>query len=90
MGVGCGRWHLSPCPTWGARGYVVGMSHRITIVFDDDSHEALRQVARHLGCSASEAVRRAVLRFRDERLGVPEEKRKRRVAALRALIDGRD
>lgn len=66
------------------------MSHRTTVVLDDDSLEALRQIAARLGVSASEVVRRAVVRFRDERIGVSEEKRQRRGKALRSLIERMD
>lgn len=69
------------------------MSHRTTIVLDDASLQALRDLSRRYGCSASEAVRRALVRYRDEVAGVPEEKRNRRAAALRALVarmDGQD
>jgi predicted CopG family antitoxin len=69
------------------------MSHRTTIVLDDASYEALRELRRADGCSASEAVRRAVLQRRERELGVPLEKRRRRKAALLrliALMDGQD
>ena len=67
-----------------------GMSHRTTIVLDDAAFEALRDLSRRYGCSASEAVRRALVRHRDEVVGVPEEKRKRRAAALRQLVERMD
>lgn len=69
------------------------MSHRTTIVLDDAALQALRELARRYGCSASEAVRRALVRHRDEVVGVHEEKRRRRAAALRELVarmDGQD
>ena len=69
------------------------MSRRTSIVLDDASSQALRDLARHLGCSASEVVRRALMSYRERVVGVPVEKRRRRRAALEALIasmDGHD
>jgi hypothetical protein len=66
---------------------------RTTIVLDEPSEEALRALTRHYGCSASEAIRRALIKHRERALGVPAEKRRRRKAALRKLIeimDGHD
>jgi hypothetical protein len=66
---------------------------RTTVVLDAPSQAALDALTRHYGCSASEAVRRALVQHRDRALGVPEEKRKRRRAALDDLVrlmDGHD
>lgn len=66
---------------------------RTTVVLDGPSQAALDALTRHYGCSASEAVRRALVQHRDRALGVPEEKRKRRRAALDDLVrlmDGHD
>lgn len=60
---------------------------RTTIVLDEPSEAALRALTKHYGCSASEAVRRALVQHRERTLGVPEEKRTRRRAALRKLIE---
>lgn len=56
-------------------------------MLDDESRTAARDVAARLNCSTSEAFRRAILRYRDEVAGVPEEARKRRVEALHRLIE---
>lgn len=66
---------------------------RTTIVLDTPSQAALDALTRHYGCSASEAVRRALIQHLDRALGVPEEKRRRRRAALEDLVrlmDGHD
>jgi len=66
---------------------------RTTIVLDNSSEEALEALTRHFGCSASEAVRRALVNHRDRTLGVPAEKRRRRAAAFEKLVqlmDGTD
>ena len=67
--------------------------NRTTIVLDERSQAALDALTKHYGCSASEAVRRALVRHREQALGVPADKRKRRSAALRklvAIMDGHD
>lgn len=67
--------------------------NRTTIVLDEQSEAALEALRKHYGCSASEAVRRALVQHRARTLGVPSDKRKRRVAALRKLVslmDGND
>lgn len=66
---------------------------RTTVVLDASSQAALDALTRHYGCSASEAVRRALVHHRDRTIGVPEEKRRRRRAALEELVrlmDGHD
>jgi antitoxin component of RelBE/YafQ-DinJ toxin-antitoxin module len=63
------------------------MSHRTTIVLDDESLAAAREVSRKLGCSMSEVVRRALLRYRDLASGVPPELRTERVRTLRRLFE---
>lgn len=66
---------------------------RTTIVLDESSERALTALTKHYGCSASEVVRRALVQHRDRALGVPEDKRRRRRAALDKLIeltDGHD
>ena len=63
------------------------MVSRTTLVLDDKAREAARQLARRYGCSLSEAMRRALVRQRDAELGVPRERRRQRVQALRRLFD---
>jgi hypothetical protein len=63
------------------------MAARTTLVLDDKAREAARQLARRHGCSLSEATRRALIRQRDVEIGVPAERRRERVKALRRLFD---
>ena len=63
------------------------MASRTTLVLDDKAREAARQLARRYGCSVSEATRRALIRQRDADVGVPRERRRERVRALRRLFD---
>ena len=43
------------------------MTTRTTIVLDDESRQAVEELARHYACSMSEAIRRAVVGHRDDR-----------------------
>jgi hypothetical protein len=63
------------------------MASRTTLVLDERAREAARQLARRYGCSVSEAMRRALIRQRDLEVGVPRERRRERVRALRRLFD---
>jgi hypothetical protein len=63
------------------------MSSRTTLVLDDKAREAARQLARRYGCSLSEATRRALVRQRDQELGVPRRRRHERARALRRLFE---
>jgi hypothetical protein len=63
------------------------MASRTTLVLDDNSKEAILQLARRYGCSMSEAMRRAVIRQRDAEVGVPRARRQQRVQSLRRLFD---
>ncbi len=63
------------------------MAYRTTIVLDDESRAAARELAHSLNCSTSEAIRRAVIRYRDLTTGASEETRRQRSLALRRLID---
>ena len=62
------------------------MAHRTTLILDDETRKAARELALRYDCSMSEAIRRAVLRHRDSVLGVPEEEREKRTAALYRLF----
>lgn len=69
------------------------MAHRITILLDDASRGAARQLARQYRCSVSEAIRRAVLGQRDAALGLPRairHERRRTLLRLFELFDGND
>ncbi len=59
---------------------------RTSLLLDDDTRRAARQLALRYGCSVSEAIRRAVVRHRDSMLGVPAKSRKRRMEKLGELF----
>ncbi|MCE7872006.1 hypothetical protein DYH09_16730 [bacterium CPR1] len=61
------------------------MSQRTTLILDDESRQAARELAATLQVPVSEAIRRAIVRYRDQLRGVPPEARKRRLEALREL-----
>jgi hypothetical protein len=63
------------------------MTRRTSLVLDDRTRAAARDLARKYGCSVSEAIRRSVLRQRDAEIGVPAPRRRERVLALRRLIE---
>lgn len=69
------------------------MSQRTSLVLDDESRRAARELAAKMGCSVSEAIRRAILRQRDVELGTPPGEIKRRLRILEKLFelhDGQD
>jgi hypothetical protein len=66
---------------------------RTTIVLDESTRSAARELAQHYDCSMSEAIRRAVAHERDRVAGVSAEFRARRRRALQqlfALFEGHD
>ncbi|MBI3924454.1 MAG: Hpt domain-containing protein [Armatimonadetes bacterium] len=62
------------------------MSQRTTLVLDDESRAAAKELALALQVPMSEAIRRAIIRYRDHLRGVSPEARRRRVDALHQLI----
>ena len=60
---------------------------RTSLLLDDDTRRAARQLALHYDCSVSEAIRRAVVRQRDAVFGVPAESRKKRMEKLGELFE---
>ncbi len=62
-------------------------THRTTILLDDNTRHAARELALRYGCSVSEAIRRAVISQRDASLGVPAGTRKERKKVLERLFD---
>ena len=62
------------------------MSTRTSLVLDEATREAARDLAHRYGCSTSEAIRRAIVRQRDALLGVPSARRKERVRILERLF----
>jgi len=59
---------------------------RTTVVLDERTRAAARQLARRYGCSVSEAIRRSVRRQHDVELGASSGRRRERTAALRRLF----
>jgi hypothetical protein len=60
---------------------------RTSLILDEESRRAARQLAARYGCSTSEAIRRAVLRHRDAVFGIPAQSRRERRSNLLRLID---
>lgn len=63
------------------------MAHRTTLLLDDETRRAAKELAAHYDCSVSEAIRRAVVRQRDLTRGVSAERQKERVRALEKLYE---
>jgi hypothetical protein len=63
------------------------MAHRTTILLDEESRKAARDLALRYDCSTSEAIRRAIVRQRDLELGLPAEARRERSKVLARLIE---
>ena len=63
------------------------MAHRTTLVLDDDSLAALRELAGHLQVTQSEAIRRAVVSYRDQIKGPAPTERLRRRRILEQLFE---
>lgn len=63
------------------------MAHRTTLLLDDETRRAARQLAERDQCSTSEAIRRAVVRQRDTVLGLPPQRRRERRRALDRLFE---
>ena len=61
--------------------------YRTTLMLDAPARQASRRLAQKLGVSPSEVMRRALILLQAEVLGVPEEDRKHRVAALERLTE---
>ena len=62
------------------------MAHRTTILLDDEARQAAKTLAQKYGCSASEAIRRAIIRQCDAEEGVAEPFRSERTEALNRLF----
>ena len=62
-------------------------SYRTTIILDEQSRLAARQLALRLDCSTSEAIRRAVIAHNERVFGVPVEARKKRTEVLKRWIE---
>ena len=60
---------------------------RTSLILDEETREAARDLARRYGCSVSEAIRRAVVRQRDMVFGIPAASREERRKVLERLFD---
>ena len=60
---------------------------RTSILLDEAARRAARELAVRYQCSASEAIRRAIVGHRDAVLGVPPAARRERTAALHRLFE---
>ena len=67
--------------------YNIYHMHRTSLLLDDDTRRAARQLSLRYGCSVSEAIRRAVVRHRDAVFGVPDHHRQERMEKLGQLFD---
>ena len=63
------------------------MAHRTTIMLDDETRRAARELALRYDCSLSEAIRRAILAQRSQSLGISEDRRRERLRAFERLIE---
>jgi hypothetical protein len=63
------------------------MARRTMILLSDDARRAAGDIATALEVTPAEAVRRAVLAYRDQVLGVPREARKRRLDAFKRAAE---
>lgn len=61
--------------------------HRTTLLLDTEAQRASKRLSKALGVSPSEVMRRALVALQAEVLGVPEEDRRRRVAAFEKLVE---
>lgn len=69
------------------------MARRTTVMLDDEAQQAARELSVRLQVSTSQAIRQAIVGYRNIVVGVVPEMRKRRVEAFHRLIglmDGRD
>lgn len=63
------------------------MPHRTTLILDDDTRKAARELAKYYDCTLPEAIRRAVVRHRDAVTGAPQVARKERTRTLHRLFE---
>jgi hypothetical protein len=60
---------------------------RTTLILDEESRSAARQLADHYGCPVSDAIRRSVIAQRDAVIGVTKQTRQQRVRTLKRLFE---
>ncbi len=63
------------------------MSYRTSLLLDEESRTAARQLALRFDCSTSEAIRRAIVRQRDAVFGVSAANMRQRREVLTRLFD---
>jgi hypothetical protein len=63
------------------------MAKGTTLLLDDETRSAARQLSLRYGCSTSEAIRRDILKHRDTVFGVPSENRTQRRKSLVRLFE---
>jgi hypothetical protein len=63
------------------------MPQRTSLILDPETRKAARELALRYGVSTSEAIRRAIVRHRDQVFGVPARSRRERRAVLERLYD---
>lgn len=63
------------------------MARRTTLILDEESGNAARQLATHYGVPVSEAIRRSLIAQRDLLTGVSRQVRQERVRALKRLFE---
>lgn len=67
--------------------YDAYVMHRTSLLIDDETKRAARQLASKYDCSTSEAIRRAVVKQRDAVFGLSSQQVADRRAALDKLIE---
>ena len=60
---------------------------RTTLILDDESRAAARQLADHYGCAVSEAIRRSLIAQRDSVAGMTRRARQQRIRTLKRLFE---
>lgn len=60
---------------------------RTTLILDEESRVAARQLADHWGCPVSDAIRRSLIAQRDSVTGVTKRARQQRVRTLKHLFE---
>jgi hypothetical protein len=60
---------------------------RTTIILDEESGAAARQLAHHYGCTVSEAIRRSLIAQKESVTGVTRRIRQQRARNLKRLFE---
>lgn len=63
------------------------MAHRTTILLDDRSRRAAKQLASALDVTPSEAVRRAIVAYHDQVVGTSSDSRRRRLRTFERAVE---